>query len=186
MAWQRTWTFIPAVLLFTSWLQACTGASPAVREGAAHHVYQEPLPQLWPRVEAFMTEQGYTWRSEKGQYTLRTEWRENGTSGANRTLVSYLVQGEPHPSGGCVLRVSRGLKSDSHEFLEGDPSRLYVPGTNSSGNVRGQLAQEELSMQSQRALYAPARDLDMELALLRKLDPDAAAKLEQPPSTAAR
>jgi hypothetical protein len=45
-------------------------------------------------VEAFMTEQGYTWRSAQGQYVLRTEWRENGTSGANRTLISYLVQGE--------------------------------------------------------------------------------------------
>jgi hypothetical protein len=186
MAWQRTWTFIPAVLLFALLGQSCVGASPAVREGVAHHVYKQPLPQLWPQVEAFMTEQGYTWRTAKGQYALRTEWRENGTSGANRTLVSYLVQGEPHPSGGCVLRVSRGLKADSNALSQGDPSQLYVPGTNASGNARDQLAQEELSMQSQRAIYAPSRDLDMELALLRKLDPSAAASLEQPPSTAAR
>jgi hypothetical protein len=40
-------------------------------------------------------------------------------------------------------------------------------------------------MQSQRAIYAATRDLDMELALLRKLDPAAAARLEQP-SAAAR
>lgn len=186
MASQRTWTFIPAVLLFAALMQSCASSSPAVREGAAHHVYKEPLAQLWPQVEAFMTEQGYTWRTAKGQYALRTEWRGNGTSGTNRTLVSYLVQGEPHPSGGCVLRVSRGLKSDSSEFLQGDPSQLYVPGTNAVGNTREQLAHEELSMQSKRAIYAPSRDLDMELALLRKLDPAAAASLEQPPSTEAR
>jgi hypothetical protein len=39
-------------------------------------------------------------------------------------------------------------------------------------------------MTSQRAIYAPARDLDMEVALMRKLDPAAAAKLEKPASTA--
>ncbi len=156
---------------------ACVGPSPALREGAAKHVYSQPLVELWPQVQAFMTEQGYTWRGAAGQYVLRTEWRENGTSGVNRTLVSYLVQGEPHPSGGCTLRVSRGLKADpNNEHV--DPSRMAVAGTVTVDN-RERLAESEMAMVPQRAIYAPARDLDMELALLRKLDPGAVTRLEQ-------
>jgi hypothetical protein len=146
-------------------------------------VYSQPLSQLWPQVETFMTEQGYTWRSAPGQYVLRTEWRENGTSGASRMLVSYLVQGEPHSSGGCVLRVSRGLKAAPND-QSGDLSAMHVPGVSSPGEARDRLAQNEVAMTSQRAIYAPARDLDMELALMRKLEPAASARLEKPASTA--
>jgi len=172
------------VLLLTLLLaSACAGPSSELREAAAQHVYSQPLVQLWPEVEAFMTEQGYTWRKAPGQYALRTEWRENGTSGSNRTLVSYLVQGEPHASGGCVLRVSRGLKAAPND-QSGDASAMHVPGVSSPGAVRDRLSQDEVAMTSQRAIYAPARDLDMEVALMRKLDPAAAAKLEKPASTA--
>jgi uncharacterized lipoprotein len=95
------------IFLLSAWLgTACVSSPQVLREAAAQHVYSQPLPQLWPQVEAFMTEQGYTWRKAPDQYALRTEWRENGTSGATRTLVSYLVQGEPTPSGGFILRVS--------------------------------------------------------------------------------
>jgi hypothetical protein len=170
---------LPLTLLLAS---ACAGSSSELREAAAEHVYSQPLVQLWPQVEAFMTEQGYTWRASPGQYALRTEWRENGTSGVSRTLVSYLVQGETHPSGGCVLRVSRGLKNAAEQ--SGDPSALYVPGSNNSGAVRERLSNDEVAMTSQRAIYAPARDLDMELALMRKLDPAAVSKLEKHGSTA--
>jgi hypothetical protein len=179
-----TSSHIARVLLLTLLLaSACAGPSSGVREAAAQHVYSQPLVQLWPQVEAFMTEQGYTWRKAPGQFALRTEWRENGTSGTNRTLVSYLVQGEHHPSGGCVLRVSRGLKAAPND-QSGDLSAMPIPGVSSSGESRDRLSQSEMAMQSQRAIYAPARDLDMELALMRKLDPAAAARLEKPASTA--
>jgi hypothetical protein len=167
-------------VLFTC---ACAGSSSGVREAASQHVYSQQLPQLWPQVEAFMTEQGYTWRSAPRKYVLRTEWRENGTSGASRMLVSYLVQGEPHPSGGCVLRVSRGLKASPND-QSGDLSAMHVPGVSSPGEARDRLSQNEVAMTSQRAIYAPARDLDMELALMRKMAPAAAARLEKPASTA--
>lgn len=179
-----TSTYPARVLLLTLFLaSACAGPSFELREAAAEHVYSQPLVQLWPQVEAFMTEQGYTWRTSPGQYALRTEWRENGTSGASRTLVAYLVQGEPHPSGGCVLRVSRGLKSAPND-QSGDPSAMHVPGVSSPGAVRDRLSQDEVAMTSQRAIYAPTRDLDMELALMRKLDPAAAARLGKSASTA--
>ena len=84
-----------------------------------------------------------------------------------------------------MLRVSRGLKAAPND-QRGDPSQFYVPSTGTNLSTRDQAAQDELSMQSQRAIYAPMRDLDMELALLRKLEPAAAARLEQPPSTSAR
>ncbi len=178
------WSCPTSVLLFTVLLaSACAGPSTGVREAAGHHVYSQPLPQLWPQVEAFMTEQGYTWRSAQGQYVLRTEWRENGTSGANRTLISYLVQGEPHPSGGCVLRVSRGIKAAS-DNPSGDLSATTLSGSNATQANWDRLAQNELAWQSQRAIYAPARDLDMELALMRKLDPAAVSRLEKPASNA--
>ncbi|WP_224245138.1 hypothetical protein [Hyalangium gracile] len=164
-------------LLVALGLTACAGSSPVLREAAAQHVYSQPLEQLWPGVGAFMTEQGYTWRTAPGQYVLRTEWRENGTRGANRTLVSYLVQGEPHPSGGCVLRVSRGLKADPNDQAL-DTSNPPIPGANSTMATWDRLAQNETALQSQRAIYAPARDVDMELALMRALDPAAVTKLE--------
>ncbi len=108
----RPWSCPTSVLLFTVLLaSACAGSSSGVREAAGHHVYSQPLSQLWPQVEAFMTERGYTWRWDR-------------------------------------------------------------------------LAQNELAWQSQRAIYAPARDLDMELALMRKLDPAAVSRLEKPASNA--
>ena len=165
------------LLLSALFVTACAGSAPALRDEAAEHVYAQPLVQLWPQVEAFMTEQGYTFRTAPGQYALRTDWRENGTSGASRTLVSYLVQGEPHASGGCILRVTRGLKSDPNDKKE-NLSAMPAMGTGAASEVRGLLAEQELSMQSQRAIYAPARDLDMELALMRKLDPAAVQKHE--------
>jgi hypothetical protein len=165
------------LLLGALLVTACAGSPQVLRDEAAQHVYSQPLVQLWPQVEAFMTEQGYTFRTAPGQYALRTDWRENGTSGASRTLVSYLVQGEPNASGGCILRVSRGLRADPND-KRGDLSAMPAMGTGAAAENRGLLAEQELSMQSQRAIYAPARDLDMELALMRKLDPTAVQKLE--------
>jgi hypothetical protein len=54
----RPWSRPVEVLLFTVLLlaSACAGPSSGVREAAGHHVYSQPLPQLWPQVEAFMTE----------------------------------------------------------------------------------------------------------------------------------
>jgi len=173
----RRWSFA-ASLFLSAWVStACAGQSQAMREAAAEHVYSQPLPELWPQVEAFMTERGYIWRAAPGQSVLRTEWRENGTSGATRTLVSYLVQGETHPSGGCILRVSRGMKADPNNQV-GDLSAMPTTGMGNAVENRGLLADQELSMQSQRAIYAPSRDLDMELELMRKLDPAALAKAD--------
>jgi uncharacterized lipoprotein len=180
----RPWTCRAGVLFFTALLaSACAGSSSAVREAAAHHVYSQPLPHLWPQVEAFMTGEGYTWRSAQGQYVLRTDWRETGTSGTNRTLVSYLVQGEQHPSGGSMLRVSRGIKAAPNN-QSGTLSANTGSGANSTLENWDRMAQDEVAWQSQRAIYAPTRDLDMELALMRKLDPAAASRLEKPDSNA--
>ncbi|MFL5347323.1 MAG: hypothetical protein ACJ8AT_21270 [Hyalangium sp.] len=185
MSAPRCWSRNPFLFLSALLLTACAGSSQVLRDEAAQHVYSQPLAQVWPQVEAFMTEQGYSFRTAPGQYVLRTEWRENGTGGANRTLVSYLIQGEPHAAGGCILRVSRGLKADPNDQA-GDLSAMPTTGTQSAQDNRGLLAQQELSMQSQRAIYAPSRDLDMELALMRKLDPAAVQKLEAPGAAAAR
>ena len=85
-----------------------------------------------------------------------------------------------------MLRVSRGLKAAPNDQRGGDSSQMYVPGSAASMAAWDQLAQDEVSMQSQRAMYAPTRDLDMELVLLRKLEPAAAASLEHPSSTVAK
>ena len=73
--------------------------------------------------------------------------------------------------------MSRGLKADPNDKT-GDLSAMPAMGTGTAAENRNMLAQQELSMQSQRAIYAPSRDLDMELALMRKLDPTAVQKLE--------
>jgi hypothetical protein len=173
----RRWSFAACLILSALVSTACAGQSQALREAAAEHVYAQPLPELWPQVEAFMTEQGYVWRAASGHYALRTEWRESGTSGTTRTLVSYLVQGEAHPSGGCILRVLRGIKAEPNNQA-GDLSAMTMTGTGTSREVQGLLSEQELSRQSQRAIYAPTRDLDMELELMRKLDPAGIAKVD--------
>jgi hypothetical protein len=166
---------------------SCASTSDALREGAGQHVYVQPLVELWPQVQALMTEQGYVWRGNPGQYALRTEWRENGTSGANRTLVSYLIQGEPHPSGGSTLRVSRGLKAEPNDAnSKFNPNQMAPSGAFNTHEVRSRLADDEVAWQSQRAMYAPSRDLDMELLLMRKLDPAAVTKLEGQATAAAK
>jgi hypothetical protein len=165
-------------------LSACVGASQTLRDGAAEHVYSQPLAELWPQVEAYMTEQGYSFQRSPGKHVLRTEWRETGTSGATRTLVAYLVEGVPHASGGSILRVSRGIKPDPNN-VQGNPQAMYVPGS-SPGDTRAILAENEMTKQVQRPLYAPARDVDMELALMRRLDPAAVTKLEGKEASASR
>ena len=86
-----------------------------------------------------MTERGYLWRAaSRGDYVLRTEWTENGTSGATGTLISYLVQGERHPSGGCILRVSRGAQA-APTNPAGDLAAMTTAGAGTSGENRGLL-----------------------------------------------
>jgi hypothetical protein len=67
----------------------------------------------------------------------------------------------------------------------GDLSAAPMPGA-STPESWDRLAQQEVAAQSQRAIYAPARDLDMELALMRKLDPAAVTKVEGTSSAAAK
>jgi hypothetical protein len=59
-------------------------------------------------------------------------------------------------------------------------------GTGGTVDVRDRMSQNELGMQPQRGIYAPMRDIDMELALMRKLDPAAVSKLEAKDPAAAR
>ena len=62
---------------------------------------------------------------------------------------------------------------------------MYVP-SGSTMDARNRMAENELTNQAQRPLYAPARDLDMELALMRRLDPAAVTKIEGQSASASR
>jgi hypothetical protein len=166
------------VLLAVATLLALSGCAGTRRENfqrdqAAAHVYRKPLVELWPQVKAVLQEKGYSWRESSGRFVLETEWRDagDGTLGT-ATSYRYLVEGYTRPSGGTILRVMRAERTSQDigsNYRSGVVrTRSDMAGAVASSNTSGKLPAERRS----------ARDLQLELELLQRLDPEAAAKLE--------
>jgi hypothetical protein len=166
------------VLLAVASLLLMSGCAGSLRENyqrdrAASHVYRKSLAELWPQVKAVFQDKGYSWRENPGRFALETEWREagGGTLGP-ATSYRYLVEGNTLPNGGTTLRVTRAERTSQDigvEYREGVVrTRSDLAGAIASSNTSGKLPTERRA----------ARDLQLELELLQRIDPEAAAKLE--------
>ncbi|MCP3142853.1 hypothetical protein [Pyxidicoccus xibeiensis] len=173
-------TRIAGVCLAVATLAALTGCSGTLRENyqrdlAANHVYRKELAEVWPHVQATLRDKGYSWRENPGKYVLETEWLDSGGGTLGPVSSSrFLVEGVRHTSGGCVLRVMRG------DRISQDIGVGYTDG--SKVRTRADL-QESLQGNGGRGKLPTeqryARDLELELELLQRIDPEGAAKLEE-------
>lgn len=157
-------------------LAGCSGSLQKnyMRDKASHHVYRKPLAEIWPSVYAVLKDKGYSWRENPGRFVLETEWRESGGGTLGPTTSSkFLVEGVTLASGGAVLRVQR-LDRMTQEvgtnYTDGVvKTRADVAAAVASGGARTTLPTQQ----------SFARDLEMELELLQRIDPEGAARLEQ-------
>lgn len=166
------------VLLALASLLALSGCAGSLRENyqrdkAAGHVYRKPLAELWPGVKAVLKEKGYSWRENPGRFVLETEWRDvgGGTLGP-ATAYRFLVEGVTLTTGGTVLRVTRAERTSRDigvGYVDGVvKTRRDLASAIESSDASGKLPTER----------STARDLELELELLRRIDPEGAAKLE--------
>ncbi|WP_171819113.1 hypothetical protein [Pyxidicoccus fallax] len=171
-------TRLAGVCLVFATLVALTGCSGSLRKNymrdkAAEHVYQKSLVEVWPRVHDVLKDKGYSWRENPGRFVLETEWRDagGGTLGPS-TQSKFLVEGVTRPNGGVILRVQR-LDRTTQEIGTNYTRGAIRTQTDraiaiNSGGARSTLPTQQTF----------ARDLQLELELLQRIDPDAAAKLE--------
>ncbi|NTX00463.1 hypothetical protein HUA74_00040 [Myxococcus sp. CA051A] len=150
-----------------------------LRDKAADHVYRRPLPDFWPDVKALLKEQGYSWKEMPGRFVLETEWRDSGGGTLGPTSSSrFLVEGLTLNSGGAILRVMRGNRVAQNIGVGNVDQRIAT-----GGSQRAQEEQAQARLDSTTSGVLPtqqnyARDLELELMLLQRIDPASAAKLE--------
>ncbi|WXH31225.1 hypothetical protein WA016_05201 [Myxococcus stipitatus] len=177
---RRAWGVSLAVV---AWVLAAGCASSLrqnyMRDKAADHVYRKTLPDMWPGVKQVLKERGYSWKEMPGRFVLETEWLDSGGGTLGPASASrFLVEGLTLAQGGTILRVMRGNR------LSQAVGSGYVTQELATGNsTRAQEEQAQARESSTSSGVLPtqqsyARDLELELLLLQRIDPEAAAKLE--------
>ncbi|QSQ23676.1 hypothetical protein JY651_01435 [Pyxidicoccus parkwayensis] len=155
-------------------LAGCSGSlrHNYMRDEASRHVYQKELAEIWPVVHQVLKERGLSWRENPGRFVLETEWRESGGGTLGPTTSSrFLVEGVRVASGVAlrVTRLDRTQQAIGVGYTDGvvRNSREAAAASESS-TASGKLPTENRS----------SRDLELELVLLQRIDPEGAAKLE--------
>lgn len=174
-----------ACLVLLPWLllSACAhvGRDERLHRWASDFVYPEPVAQVWPRVETFFKQKGYSARRMEGRPVLITEWREafHGSL-VTGAFTRYYVEARPVGPGSCIVRVLRysmftggkarprqGGGQDLVATYAADPDEINV---NNFGE----------SYRSRQQRFS--RDVKTEWELLQFLEPEVArARLEQDP-----
>jgi uncharacterized lipoprotein len=166
-----------AVVLPLLWGCASQRRENYLRDQAGEHVYAQTLPELWPQVKGLLQARGYSWREVPGRYVLETEWKENGGGTLGHSYTRYLIEGLRRKGGGSLLRVMRNDASSQ-------PTAVHYAGTqgpmNSTKAINDAIVNAANSnttgmTSTQKRAY---RDLELELDLMRLIDPDAAAAME--------
>ncbi|MFP2963456.1 hypothetical protein ACLEPN_38380 [Myxococcus sp. 1LA] len=171
-------TRLAGVCLVVATLLTLTGCSGSlrknyVRDKAADHVYRKQLAELWPHVQEVLRSHGYSWKEMPGRYVLETEWLDSGGGSLGPGTASrFLVQGIVLASGGTALRVMRG------DRLTQSIGVGYV-----DKEIKTQEDYAQAVNDSQASGVLPTkqnyfRDLEIELEILRRSDPDAAARFD--------
>ncbi|WP_342375857.1 hypothetical protein NVS55_31875 [Myxococcus stipitatus] len=150
-----------------------------LRDKAGEHVYRKTLPDIWPGVKEALKARGYSWKEMPGRYVLETEWLDSGGGALGPASASrYLVEGLTLAQGGTLLRVMRGNRL-AQQVSTGYVTQELATG----GSTRAQEEQAQARVSATTSGVLPteqsyARDLELELLLLQRLDPEAASRLE--------
>ncbi|MDY7233012.1 hypothetical protein [Hyalangium rubrum] len=169
------WTVVLAMVMLTG-CSAAQRRENFLRDRAAEHVYAKPLYEIWPPVKAALEARGYSWREVPNRFVLETEWKENGGGTLAHSFTKYLIEGMVLRSGGSLLRVMRADASSQPTAV------VYAPstGNNSTRAINDSLTNAANSNTTgmTQTQHRASRDLELELELLRAIDPEAAAALD--------
>ncbi|WP_426754336.1 hypothetical protein [Myxococcus sp. Y35] len=169
---------LAGVCLAVATLVALSGCSNSLRKNylrdkAANHVYRQELAELWPHVQEVLRSHGYSWKEMPGRYVLETEWLDSGGGSLGPGTASrFLVQGIVLASGGTALRVMRGDRLSQYVGVGYVDKEI-----NSDADYVQAVANNQASgtLPTQQNYF---RDLEIELEILRRSDPEAAARFD--------
>jgi hypothetical protein len=195
---------LPAVLLM-GLLLACAGKSKTLREQAGEHEYAQPLEDVWPAARGLLKDQGFSVRDD-GKFTMATEWRERyQRSGRTSGWERYLVRGWNVAPLRSTIRIYRQMRTHGGMLSESPDTALPDNVVDNNATI-GLIAQpeyvfgEDPAEDSERAqasrdaernnllsgsvereggpVATIVRDLDMEWALLKRTEPELAARMQ--------
>lgn len=156
-----------------------------MRERAAEHVYERPMPEVWAAAKQLLTDQGYTGREVQGGLVFVTEWKDvSGESSVGSRFTRYLVEGKVLGPTRSIIRYTQVMRATGST---GAGVGNTEPSTHSGmGNIRPSAEGEGSPMPQpgsegrgpQSALASGKRDLEMEWKLLQKLEPAKARNIE--------
>jgi hypothetical protein len=144
------------------------------KEGAGAYVYPRPISKLWPEVEQFVRDQGYSFRPAKN-HTFVTDPKE--TSAGSGQWVTLLVQAKALAEERTIVRIFKSTRGGAG--LGG-----AKPGdVNTNAAVTGKQTEQQVTNPGAN-VGAPAaattglsRDTELEWAMLQKLDPQGAEQI---------
>ena len=171
------WVALAAVLALVSGC-AAQQRDNYLRDKAAEHIYTQPLSEMWPHVEAVLDERGYSWRQVPNRFILETEWKENGGGTLGHSYTRFLIEGMRTRSGGSLLRVMRNDASSQPTAI--NYAGKTGPVTSARGANDAMVDASNSNTTGMTEMQKRAfRDLELELELLRAIDPEAASALEK-------
>jgi hypothetical protein len=147
-------------------MRASRARAEAMRAELDAHRYAKPLPEVWQEVRRLLREQGYALRGKD----LEALGLDAPTGFL--TMLSGAKETAPGPAGGLVMETGWGGGIVRKRYrVEGseDPrgSRVVFTAIPEDQTERGHDGRDR------------ARDLEMELALAQRLDPEAAERIEK-------
>lgn len=115
---------LPSVLLALLLLSlGCTSHKRAayMQDKAAKHVYNIPLPQLWPEVRGLLVSKGYALREVPGGHEIVTEWLQmTASSSLGVAYQRYLVRGRKLGPELSSLQFFKMVRTESEVTMQGN------------------------------------------------------------------
>jgi hypothetical protein len=142
------------------------------QEGAGAYAYPRPIEQVWPEVEGFLKEKGFSFRPAE-RYTLVTDPLE--TSPGSGQWITVLVQGKAVDPGRTIIRVFKKTRGGAS-----------IGGSQPSGGVSDSsiVTAKQTEGRQTTGGGAPAaatagltRYIELEWDLLQKIDPQGADQI---------
>jgi hypothetical protein len=165
------------------------------RSRAGDYVYEMPLPQLWPRVRDAVMAEGFAIREDTINWALETDWREE-FSGSHVAALwrRYLVLADPLGPTRAKVRIFR-VERTANETLEPEGAQilwgprpdigaqnpdLADPVERPTGSLQEWVERTERgdgSLRVEAQLASAIRDLELELRIVERVDPEGAAAI---------
>ena len=147
-------------------------------------VYEQPIDEVWPEVQAYFHENGFAFRETPERAQLETEWREEfAGSRVAAYWHRYLVIAQPQGPHRCKLVITRDTRSVNRALQAPGSDLLWAvdertaadptAGPEMQAFLSSQQADEDAVILGQSA--QTARDRALEWKIFRKLSPVLAA-----------